>query len=215
MSKTEDKSFLDFLKQVFAPLASLFYVLTVITQFRANIKELGLLLSTVAIFILSVLWAIYVLRNHRVGGASKLKRIGAVIGVFIALIPLIFIIIPTPAPTLKFSFTNETKRTVVVKKIHQFIINDIAPNGFDFALTSGILTLNSNNNMVKPSETRQFICHFANEKQIEELISDGNHFISVRVNISDSIDKAVSSDNMILLNSKNLKGNQFELLLSK
>ena len=216
MDRTEGGNFLDFIKQVFAPLVSLFYVLTVILQFKDKINQIGLQLFALAIFILAVLWTIYVWRNYKTKTYSKLIRYGAIIASIIVLVPLVIVIIPHSAPIIKFSFTNKSDKVVLLRKYHQYLIHNMEPNGFTDIYASGILTLKSiNNTEIKQGETKYYECDFANKNQIEEYISNGNYFISISVNFTDSIDSRINSDYLLLLNSENLKKIPFSITYLK
>jgi len=58
--KKEQSTFIQFLERISAPIFSFIFVVTTIAQFRKYYETLGFRLTSLSIFILSVVWAVYV-----------------------------------------------------------------------------------------------------------------------------------------------------------
>jgi len=214
MDDAQNSSFFDFLKNLLAPLAALVYFLAFIVEFKEKIKELGFTILCFSIFAFALIWAIYIWKISKAKNYNRLKRYGALFVVIISLIPVFYSLWPTKPITMKFSITNNTKDTISLKSFHQYNVHRLAANGFAFITESGIVNLgDKESSIIKPKETREITCVFANQNQIRSLISNGNNFLSLNINYHDSIDKDIQSNNYFYLNSENLKKVILELKL--
>ncbi|NVO11748.1 MAG: hypothetical protein HXX16_17445 [Bacteroidales bacterium] len=202
-----------FLKQQLAPIASIVYVFTIVSQFRDSIHEFGIQIFVFLVFAISLAWVLYVWKNYKTKTYSRWIRFGSIFTSLVVLIPLILSIQMLIPPTLIFKIVNKTDKTIHLKVFHQYHIYEINPNGFESNINNGIVTLSTKKNLeINSNETKDFKCDFTNNQEIDYFIQGGKYFIGMTVNFNDSL--RVNSNIMFLLSKENLKKQYFTLIIN-
>ncbi len=220
-------TYLEFIKQLIAPLLAIVYVTTLILHFKNFVDSFGLQMFIIIIFILLLLWMIYVwiskVETEIYPKKNKYKfnsivRYGSILAVLIACFPSYLIYNSDQIPNIYFTIENDSPNNINLNYFNDYYVKTRGTTGFFYVITNGVITIwpsiddNKEPLLVEAKSSKVFRGIFENKNKIKNYIEDGDMFISLRITRNNG--KSISSENMLHFTREALNSNILTLTLS-